>query len=297
MNGGYVAVATGALLSIDSIGLNRLPRSCFNAFSRVDVRVEVKIPGGVDAYIIDLRGERHELTPRLWTEVYLSAVLRAILYADDPSYRLAGYRKLDPIRQTEDEMRFLAAAEQCFAQAWQLGSDPEIQVATSTSNHLASGLMKYFGDAFRFGAAVNLFEKLVMRDGEIASLLARSYLGMSAQRAPSRRHSLSSPHRRRGQGRPDPAPRLARIAAVLLPPPRPGRVPPRQGVWPHQPFQGRPYLTLRAGTPRVGAQAGQGRRQLRALRVCHLVKAYRDQHGAAKVDRRASLSTRLECLC
>lgn len=34
------------------------PRSCFNAFSRVDVRVDVKIPGGVNAYVVDLRGER-----------------------------------------------------------------------------------------------------------------------------------------------------------------------------------------------------------------------------------------------
>ena len=32
--------------------------SCFNAFSRVDIRVDVKIPGGVNAYVIDLRGER-----------------------------------------------------------------------------------------------------------------------------------------------------------------------------------------------------------------------------------------------
>lgn len=32
--------------------------SCFNAFSRVDVRVDVKIPGGVNAYVIDVRGER-----------------------------------------------------------------------------------------------------------------------------------------------------------------------------------------------------------------------------------------------
>jgi len=32
--------------------------SCFNAFSRVDIRVDVKIPGGVNAYMIDLRGER-----------------------------------------------------------------------------------------------------------------------------------------------------------------------------------------------------------------------------------------------
>lgn len=39
--------------------------------------------------------------------------------------------------------------------------------------------MKYFGDSFRFGPAVNLFEKLVVREGEVACLLAQSYLGMS----------------------------------------------------------------------------------------------------------------------
>lgn len=33
--------------------------SCFNAFSRVDVRVEVKIPGGVESYFVDVRGERY----------------------------------------------------------------------------------------------------------------------------------------------------------------------------------------------------------------------------------------------
>jgi len=38
--------------------INSVPPSCFNAFSRVDVRVDVKIPGGVHAYVIDLRGER-----------------------------------------------------------------------------------------------------------------------------------------------------------------------------------------------------------------------------------------------
>jgi hypothetical protein len=35
-----------------------LASSCYNAFSRVDIRVEVKIPGGVESYYIDARGER-----------------------------------------------------------------------------------------------------------------------------------------------------------------------------------------------------------------------------------------------
>lgn len=88
--------------------------SCFNAFSRVDVRVEVRIPGSVDAFVVDARGERHETSPEIWQEVYLSALLRAILYADDANYRLAGYRKLDPINSPDAEHRFLQAAENLF---------------------------------------------------------------------------------------------------------------------------------------------------------------------------------------
>lgn len=46
----------------------------------------------------------------------MSAILRAIRYADDASYRLAGYRKLDPITTIEGESRFLKAAEDLFFQ-------------------------------------------------------------------------------------------------------------------------------------------------------------------------------------
>jgi Chs5-Arf1p-binding protein BUD7/BCH1 len=105
---------------------------CFNAFSRVDVRVEVSIPGSVDSYIVDLRGERHpNPSPEIWQEVYLSALLRSILYADDPNYRLAGYRKLDPIASLEAEHRFLQAAENLFFKGWQLGSDPSAIISAT----------------------------------------------------------------------------------------------------------------------------------------------------------------------
>ncbi|PPQ72495.1 LOW QUALITY PROTEIN: hypothetical protein CVT26_003585 [Gymnopilus dilepis] len=170
---------------------------CFNAFSRVDIRVDVKIPGGVNAYVIDLRGERyavtqlssmdtplivrHEATPEIWQETYVSAILRAILYSDDPTYFLDAYRKLDPIVSREGELRFLQAAEALFSKGWQVGSDPEIQVATVVSNHLTAGIMKYFGDSGRYQPAANLFEKLSVREPEVASLLARSYIGMNEE--------------------------------------------------------------------------------------------------------------------
>ncbi|KAF8318707.1 chaps-domain-containing protein [Clavulina sp. PMI_390] len=153
---------------------------CFNAFSRVDVRVDVKIPGGVRAYVVDPRGERHDdPSPEIWQETYLSALLRSILYADDPNYSLQGYRKLAPIVNTDDELRFLQAAELLFSKGWQLGSEPEIQVASIVSNHLTSGIMKYFGDSYRMEKAANLFERVSQREPDVASLLAQSYVGMN----------------------------------------------------------------------------------------------------------------------
>ncbi|WWD02301.1 hypothetical protein V865_000340 [Kwoniella europaea PYCC6329] len=154
---------------------------CFNAFSRVDMRVDVKIPGGVDAYVVDLRGDKHAATPELWQETYLSALLRAIRYADDASYRLAGYRKLDPITTPEAEARFLKAAEALFFKGWQLGSDPEIQVATVVTNHLTSAVLKYFQDSFRLDRAANLFERMMVNEPEVAALVARSYIGMNEE--------------------------------------------------------------------------------------------------------------------
>ncbi len=142
----------------------------------------MSIPGSVEAFVVDLRGEKHgNPSPEIWQEVYLSALLRSILYADDPNYRLAGYRKLDPIASLEAEHRFLQAAENLFFKGWQLGSEPEIQVATVVSNHLSNGILKYFGEANRFEQAVNLFEKLYAREPEVAALVAQAYLGMNEE--------------------------------------------------------------------------------------------------------------------
>ena len=122
----------------------------------------------------------HEATPEIWLETYLSALIRAILYSDDPNYWLDAYRKVDPITTPESELRFLKAAENLFSKGWQVGSDPEIQVATVVSNHLTNAIMKYFGDSGRFSHAANLFEKLITREPEVSSLLAKSYIGLSA---------------------------------------------------------------------------------------------------------------------
>ncbi|KAL2043906.1 hypothetical protein N7G274_003426 [Stereocaulon virgatum] len=150
---------------------------CYNAFSHLDMRVEVKIPGGVESYCIDERGDKRVASEGLWLETFLCAVLRAYSYADDGSgdsiKKIIGVRRFDPITSTEVEHRFLEAAERLFFKGSQLGSEPEIQVPNTVSNHLTTGLLNYIHTTGRYTSGINLFEKLRTRDVEVSSLLAR----------------------------------------------------------------------------------------------------------------------------
>jgi hypothetical protein len=64
--------------------------------------------------MISTAPHRHQATPDIWQETYLSSLLRAILYSDDPAYFLEAYRRVEPISTPEAELRFLQAAEALF---------------------------------------------------------------------------------------------------------------------------------------------------------------------------------------
>ncbi|KAL3496871.1 Chs5p-Arf1p-binding proteins-domain-containing protein [Aspergillus germanicus] len=153
--------------------------SCYNAFSHLDMRVEVKIPGSLESYCIDERGDKRVATEALWLETFLCGVLRAYSYADDGSgdaiRKIVGVRRFNPVTNTEMEHRFLDAAEKLFFLGRQLSSDPETQVPNTVSNHLTSGLLKYIHTTGRYASGINLFEKLRTRDVEVSSLLARVF--------------------------------------------------------------------------------------------------------------------------
>ncbi|OAA65600.1 clathrin-coated vesicle protein [Niveomyces insectorum RCEF 264] len=150
---------------------------CYNALSRLDMRVHVSIPGTVESYCVDERGEKRKAADDLWLETYLCSVLRAYSYADDGSgetiRKIMGVRRFNPVTNTETEHRFLSAAEQLFFRGWQLGSDSTVQVPNIVSNHLVSGLLKYFETTGRYASGINLFQKLQTQNPEVASLLAK----------------------------------------------------------------------------------------------------------------------------
>ncbi|XP_044719679.1 chAPs (Chs5p-Arf1p-binding proteins) domain-containing protein [Hirsutella rhossiliensis] len=150
---------------------------CYNALSRLDMRVHVSIPGTVESYCVDERGEKRKASDDLWLETYLCSVLRAYSYADNGSgdtiRKIVGVRRFNPVTNTETEHRFLNAAEQLFFRGWQLGSDSVVQVPTNVSNHLTTGLLEYFETTGRYASGINLFEKLRSQSIEVASLLAK----------------------------------------------------------------------------------------------------------------------------
>lgn len=82
------------------------------------MRVEVKIPGGVESYCIDERGDKRVASDSLWLETFLCGILRAYSYADDGSgdtmKKIIAVRRFDPITSTEVEHKFLEAAERLF---------------------------------------------------------------------------------------------------------------------------------------------------------------------------------------
>lgn len=157
------------------------------------MRVDIKIPGTLESYCIDERGEKRVASDSLWLETFLCGVLRAYAYADDGSgetiKKIIGVRRFDPVTSTEVEHKFLDAAEKLFFKGlnigphlsfeadgntgWQLGSEPEIQVPNLVANHLTTGLLNYIHTTGRYASGINLFEKLRTRDVEISSLLAR----------------------------------------------------------------------------------------------------------------------------
>jgi hypothetical protein len=150
----------------------------YNAFSRVDVRVQVKIPGGVEAYCIDSKGDRHPITKDdIWQETFVCGVLRCIFDTSDDNYGLdsaplLGLKKCDPLSTLVAESRFLEAAALEMWKGWQLGARYTVHSPSLTSNHLIDGICKYFRDSQRLEEAVKFFTMLYQEEKEMACILA-----------------------------------------------------------------------------------------------------------------------------
>lgn len=109
------------------------------------MRVHVSIPGTVESYCVDERGEKRKASDDLWLETYLCSVLRAYSYADDGSgdsiRKIVGVRRFNPVTNTETEHRFLNAAEQLFFRGTANEDCEQLQVTAGLiSYRMATGI-------------------------------------------------------------------------------------------------------------------------------------------------------------
>ncbi|KAG4304407.1 hypothetical protein PORY_002117 [Pneumocystis oryctolagi] len=153
----------------------------YNAFSRVDIHVKMKIPGGIESTAIDEHGNIRDITPEMWTETFLCEILRWLQFSDDYTYQLPGLRKLNPITSIELEEKFLNACSQLFSKGWKLGCGPEIQIPDLINNNLTNGILKYLDITGRYAIGINLFEKLRLKNSGIVPFLAKLYFLMDEE--------------------------------------------------------------------------------------------------------------------
>ncbi|KAI9141837.1 Chs5p-Arf1p-binding proteins-domain-containing protein [Paraphysoderma sedebokerense] len=155
---------------------------CYNAISKVDVRVECRFPGGVDCYAVNRAGKRIDIanvTPSFWNELFVSAVLRAILNDAEFPPSPVGLKREDPIPNVTIENKFIDAVVDVFQDGVQLGADRDVQVPSVANNLLVTGLIKYFGeDTGRWDVLVKICQKLSEKDIEVSALLAQAYIGL-----------------------------------------------------------------------------------------------------------------------
>ncbi|RKP22174.1 chaps-domain-containing protein [Rozella allomycis CSF55] len=147
---------------------------CYNAFSRVDLRVEIHIPGGVDAYVIDEKGNRYPATADVLQESFVSSVLRSI-WSQDDYLQVPATRRLSPLQSEATESKFLEAAKAVFWQGVDIGAPEQYQFPTKSCNYLSLGIKKYFCETQRAAIAAAFFSELVSEELEIAGHVADCY--------------------------------------------------------------------------------------------------------------------------
>eukprot|EP00124_Ichthyophonus_hoferi_P002813 Ihof_evm2s211 gene=Ihof_evmTU2s211 len=155
----------------------------YNAFARVDVRVEVTMPGSVNAYVLDAQGRRFGCDDRMWQEVHVCAVLRALYNHDPFADHIECLRYLYPIETPADEATFLKAAEALFFEGKFLGTDELTAPPNNVNNRLAVGVMNYFSNSLRYAqvpsslpslavGGLDFFSRFQSEDPEVVALIA-----------------------------------------------------------------------------------------------------------------------------
>lgn len=90
---------------------------CYDAFSGMDVRCELTVPGGSTSYAVDALGHRvadDDVGEAVWRGAWVSSVLRALRADPAAPIHVPCLRRFDPLPTPAAEAAFLAAARALY---------------------------------------------------------------------------------------------------------------------------------------------------------------------------------------
>ncbi|OUM70278.1 hypothetical protein PIROE2DRAFT_1696, partial [Piromyces sp. E2] len=183
-----VETKTNSWLPLSSWKISNGIYCCYNVFSKVDIRVEVQIPGGVVSYLIDSSKKRCPINDEsLWNETYISSILRAILYDDeyiktgsDNFSIISGIKRVNIFESEEDEDEFLRIAKVIYDTGkYNIGQNDEAVSPTISNNYLTQAIVKYFSNTKKHNKAIKFFEEIYKTRPEIGSVISKLYFDSS----------------------------------------------------------------------------------------------------------------------
>jgi hypothetical protein len=155
----------------------------YNAFSKVDLRVTMSIPGKTVAYAIDEDGNSAEATAEMWKETHVSSVLRALRVTTGVSPQPRKMYLFKPLVSSNQEEVFLQMCTELFWKSHTLGlgwSDSRLVDSQSeyrekyVSNFLCTTLHRYFDLDSRPHRAFEFFNPLLDLEPLLAVYVAHA---------------------------------------------------------------------------------------------------------------------------
>lgn len=161
----------------------------YNAFSRVDMRVTVHIPGKFETSIVGADGKLLHDVPEadsdlLWLETFVCSVVRCMLDTnEDDANRVGGLveiRRENPFNNGPVSHELLASFvvgfEQLFWQGPKLGCGVDIPQPTLVCNYLVDGFLRCIQLTQQYDTALDVLRRLEKKEPAVATLIARVLL-------------------------------------------------------------------------------------------------------------------------
>lgn len=158
----------------------------YNAFSKVDMRVTVHIPGKFECSVVNADGKlihdklSSQELDKLWLETFMCSMVRCLLDSDDDdSSKLGGLveiRKLNPFNNglVSKELleNFLNGFEKLFWDGPKLGCGVEMPLPTLVFNYLVDGFIKCISLTQSYERGLEILDRLHEKEPSVITLIA-----------------------------------------------------------------------------------------------------------------------------